>query len=473
MHLNSRQQFPDPSVLDVVGTLTLGELAGLLRTLRRRHARQRRDSELSYRELAARTGWSHTAIAEYFTGKTLPPIDRFDILIGLLGATRGEQGALATARDRVAEHHRRTPRRTGGRARTSAVRQLPAEVAGFSGRAEHLALLDAFLADPRAAITAVSGRSGVGKTALAVHWAHRVANRFPDGQLYMNLRGLDPTGSGDAILQFLDALGVPPRWIPPDLDAAADLYRREIAGRRMLILLDDAHDLAQVRSLLPTTPGCPVLLTSRNPLSGLASAHGVHPIALDVFTEHEAREFLIGRLCADRMQAEPDAVAEIITRCARLPLALALAASLAVTHPGLPLSVVARQVRETAEDPAGDVRAVFSTSYRTLTPRAARLFRLLGLHPGPDIAVPAAASLAAVPEVAVQSLLDELTQSGLLATPAPGRYACHDLLRVYARNLTEALDCEEQRQAATRRVLDYYVHTAHAAERAHLFTSCD
>jgi transcriptional regulator with XRE-family HTH domain len=375
MHLNSRERFPDPSVLDVAGTLTLGELAGLLRTLRRRHARQRRDSELSYRELAARTGWSHTAIAEYFTGKTLPPIDRFDILIGLLGATPGEQGALATARDRVAEHHRRIPRRTGGRTRKSAVRQLPADVAGFSGRAEHLALLDAFLAEtPAAAIAAVSGMSGVGKTALAVHWAHRVADRFPDGQLYVNLRGLDPTGSpmspGDAILQLLDALSVPPRWIQPDLDAKADLYRREIAGRRMLILLDDAHDLAQVRSLLPTTPGCLVLLTSRNPLSGLAAAHSVHPIALDVFTEREAREFLIGRLGAGRVRAEPDAVAEIIIRCARLPFALAIAASLAVTHPGLPLYVVAEQVRETglgtsasAEDPAGDVRAVFSTSY--------------------------------------------------------------------------------------------------------------
>jgi hypothetical protein len=211
-------------------------------------------------------------------------------------------------------------------------RQLPAAVAHFAGRVGELATLSGLLrgrADTggTVVISAVSGTAGVGKTALAVYWAHQVAARFPDGQLYVNLRGFDPTGAvmepAEAVRRFLDALGVPPERIPADLDAQAALYRSQLAGRRMLVVLDNARDTAQVRRLLPGAPTCLVLVTSRNQLSGLVAADGAHPITLDLLTPGEARELLARRLGADRVGAEPEAVEEIITYCVRLPLALA------------------------------------------------------------------------------------------------------------------------------------------------------
>ncbi|HEV8561123.1 MAG TPA: tetratricopeptide repeat protein [Actinophytocola sp.] len=450
---------------------TLGELAGLLRALRRRHARQRRDSELSYREIAARTGWSHTAIAEYFTGKTLPPVDRFDALIGLLGATAAEQGSLATARDRVAERHRRTGGRHAGKA---TVHQLPADIAGFCGRAEHLAQLDVLLAEaPAVAIAAVSGTAGVGKTALAVHWAHRVADRFPDGQLYVNLRGFDPTGSAvrtsDAIRRFLDGLDVPPQRIPLDPDAQAALYRSRLAGRRMLIVLDNARDVDQVRPLLPGDPGNAVVVTSRDQLSGLVAAEGAHPVVLAPLPAADARQLLAHRLGADRVTAEPEAVDEIISRCARLPVALAVAAARAAAHPGFPLAALAGELRDagaildvlSSGDPTTDIRAVFSCSYRTLGDPPARLFRLLAVHPGPHLDIAAAASLAGRRAAQVRPLLAGLARAHLIIEPVPGRFAFHDLLRAFATELTHATE----RHAATRRMLDHYLLTAHAADR--------
>lgn len=451
-----RQQSPDLSGL--AGVRTLDELAAALRALRRRHARRRRDSELTYREIAARTGWSHTTIGEYLTGKTLAPIDRFDALVVVLGATPAEQGALATARDRVAEQRSARPPGRG------AVRQLPADVAGFVGRVEHLATLDT----TGAAVTAICGTAGVGKTALAVHWAHRVADRFPDGQLYLNLRGFDPGGvpvsAAEAIRGLLATLGVPPSRLPSDVDGQAAVYRDAVAGRRLLILLDDARDPAQVRPLLPGTAGCLVLVTSRSTLSGLVAADGVRSVVLDVFGDREARELLIRRLGPDRVAAEPDAVDDVVARCAGLPLALAIVAARAATRPRLPLRAVAAQLGDTGlaalatgDDPGTDLRSVFASSYGALSGPAARLFRLLGPHLGPEIGADAAASLAGG---AVKPLLDELTSACLLDERAPGRYTCHDLLRTYASDLATP---DEQR-AATHRLLDHYLHRAHAAD---------
>ena len=362
--------------------------------------------------------------------------------------------------------------------------QLPAAVRYFAGREAELTVLSGLLEESRAGaghpvvISAIGGAAGVGKTALAVYWAHRVADRFPDGQLYVNLRGFDPTGSvmapAEAVRRFLDALGVPAERIPADPDAQAALYRSELVGRRILIVLDNARDTTQVRPLLPGAPTCLVVVTSRNELSGLVAAHGAHPINVDLLSVAEARELLARRVGGNRVAAEPNAVEETITRCARLPLALAVVAARVATHPHLPLAALVGELRDArdrldvlvGDDPYTDVRAVFSWSYRALTRDAARLFRLLGLHPGPDLSLPAAASLAALAQPRARVLLAELTRANLLVEHIPDRYVFHDLLRTYATDLTHTVDSDDQRRAATLRILDHYLHTAHTAHTA-------
>jgi DNA-binding SARP family transcriptional activator/tetratricopeptide (TPR) repeat protein len=353
--------------------------------------------------------------------------------------------------------------------------QLPAAVPAFAGRAAELAALDEVLG--QGGIVAVSGSAGVGKTTLAVHWAHRVAGRFPDGQLYVNLRGFGPEGTvpdpAEAVRGFLDAFGVPGPRIPAGLDAQTALYRSLLAGKRVLVLLDNARDVAQVRPLLPGAPGCLVLVTSRNQLTPLVAAEGARPLGLDLLSPAEAGDLLARRLGAARVAAEPAAVEEIVARCARLPLALGIAAAQAAIRPGFPLAALAAQLRDAAGgldafdggDPGSDVRVVLSWSYRALTAPAARLFRLLGVHPGPDVAVPAAASLAGVSRREVRVLLAELTQANLLTEPRPGRYAAHDLLRAYAAELVATEDPEAERRAARYRLFDHYLHTAQKVVR--------
>jgi tetratricopeptide (TPR) repeat protein/transcriptional regulator with XRE-family HTH domain len=360
--------------------------------------------------------------------------------------------------------------------------QLPLDVRGFVGRRAELQRLDAILdtvgRGNSMAVAAVSGTAGVGKTALAVHWSHRVQDRFDDGQLYVNLRGFDPVGPvvapQDAIRRFLDALRIPPHAIPTDLDAQAALYRTLVADKRMLIVLDNARDPDQVRPLLPGAPGCLVLITSRSRLAGLVATEGVHPVPLGQLAVDEARSMLTQRLGDAKVAAEPAEVDQIITRCARLPLALAIVAANAATQPELPLAVLADQLRQsqhrmdalsTHDNPSTDVRAVFTWSVQALSPAAARLFRLLGLHPGPDTSAPAAASLAAGAVTEVLPLLRELAGAHLVHEHRPGRYTFHDLLRAYAAELTRATDTEALRTAATRRLLDHYLHTAYAANR--------
>ncbi|MGN9908290.1 BTAD domain-containing putative transcriptional regulator [Phytohabitans sp. LJ34] len=356
-------------------------------------------------------------------------------------------------------------------------RQMPPGVADFAGRSEALDRLDALLPDtgtpePAAVvISAVIGTAGVGKTALALHWAHRVANRFPDGQLYVNLRGFDHSGrfmdAGEAVRGFLHALGVPPQRIPPGLEAQAAMFRSLVAGKRILILLDNARDAEQVRPLLPGAPGSLVVVTSRSQLSGLVAAKAAVPVTIDLLTYTEARQLLSTRLGAGRVAAEPEAVDDIVNRCAQLPLALAIVAARAATYPEFPLSALAAELREPAGrlDALANVREVFSWSYRTLSPQAARLFRLLGLHPGPDTSAAGAASLAALPPRLTRGLLAELTGAHLLFEHHPGRYTFHDLLRAYAADLAAETDPEAERQAAVLRVLDHYLHTAYTAAR--------
>ncbi|HET7015418.1 MAG TPA: BTAD domain-containing putative transcriptional regulator [Streptosporangiaceae bacterium] len=362
--------------------------------------------------------------------------------------------------------------------------QLPPAVPGFVGRAGELGRLDLALAQARpgnsagsaaVVISAVSGTAGVGKTALALQWAHQVAERFPDGQLYVNLRGFSPGGQpaepGEAISGFLDGLGAPRAGLPDSVPAQAALYRSLLAGKRVLILLDNAKDAEQVRPLLPGSPGCLVIVTSRNDLASLAAVEGACPVSLDLLTPAEATDLLTRRLGEARVAAEPEAVEQIIDRCARLPLALAIAAARAAVRPTFPLAAIAAELGEAtaALDPfsdtdlATDVRAVFSWSCRALSDDAARLFRLLGLHPGPDISVNVAASLAGLSSGRAHGLLAELAHANLLLEYAPARYSLHDLLRAYATELADRHDSEQQRQAAMGRMLDHYLHTAHAA----------
>jgi DNA-binding SARP family transcriptional activator len=357
--------------------------------------------------------------------------------------------------------------------------QLPGAIRHFTGRSAELATLTALAREATAAsgpviISAIGGMAGIGKTALAVHWAHQVATKFPDGQLYVNLRGFDPCGPpvtpAQAIRGFLGALAVSAQRVPPDLDQQAALYRSLLARRRMLVLLDNARDAAQVRMLLPGSPGCLVIVTSRNSLASLVAAEGAHPLTLDLLSADEAREMLARRLGTQRAGYDPRAADELIRLCARLPLALSIAAARAATRPGFPLTALVSELRlsggldvlDTGE-PDTTLRVVFSWSYQNLSAATARVFRLLGLHPGPDISVPAAASLAGVPEDQARRALDELASAHLITEQVPGRFACHDLLRAYAAEQAGLLDKDADRRMAIHRMLDHYLHTATTA----------
>jgi len=321
-------------------------------------------------------------------------------------------------------------------------------------------------------IALVTGMAGVGKTALAVHWAHLVASLFPDGQLYVNLRGFDPGGAlaapTEAIRGFLDALGVEPERIPASLDAQAALYRSLMADKKILVLLDNARDEHQVRPLIPASSASLVLVTSRHQLIGLAAAHGARLLSLDVLSAAEACQTLTTRIGAARVAAEPDAVTEIADLCGFLPLALAVAAARAAARSRLPLALLAAELRDAtgrldaldAGDTTASVRAVFSWSYQQLSPGPARMFRLLGVHPGPDITIPAAASLSSGDDAQARHELTELTRVHLIAEHVPGRYALHDLVRAYAASQARAFDSDASRHEAIGRVLDHYLHTA-------------
>jgi transcriptional regulator with XRE-family HTH domain/tetratricopeptide (TPR) repeat protein len=452
---------------------------------------QRVASGLTQEDLAERSGVSVRAIADLERGRTRRPYpSSVRALVRALGLP-DTAGADLIARYRAvsdaagrAEHDGDAALETGRSAGVTVPRQLPTRVPHFAGRAGELALLDGVLdeaAADRAAgatgvvISAIGGTAGVGKTALALHWAHRVAHRFPDGQLYANLRGFDagdgrPADPCDVLRGFLDALGVHPERLPADVEGLAARYRSVVAGRRMLVLLDNAADVGQVRPLLPASPESLVIVTSRRELAALAAHEGARLLQLDVLSELEANELLVARLGKERAAQEPWAVTELAALCARLPLALSVVVARAAAAPRAPLSSLAAELTELGGrldaldvgDPAASVRTVLSLSYRYLREPSARLFRLLGLHPGPDISAAAAASLAGVPLPQARAALRDLLRASLLMEVAPGRYAFHDLLRAYA--------AEQPTPAAgvaktTRRMLDHYLHTAHRAHR--------
>lgn len=357
-------------------------------------------------------------------------------------------------------------------------RQLPPEAAGFVGRAGDLATLDALLDEPatagqsqRVVTAAVDGPAGIGKTTLVVHWAHRVSRRFVGGQLYVNLHGygtekpLDPT---DALDFMLRSLGVPAARIPSDVDARSALLRSELAGRRTLIILDNARDSEQVRPLLPGS-GSLALITGRRQLRSLVVREGARRITLGLLDDAEATGLLGWVVGPERVGADPAPVAAIVELCARLPLALRVVAEYAARRPAEPLADIADDLRQqrsrldalsTDDGVSTDLRAVFSWSYNALQPDTARMFRYLGLLPGADICPMAAAALAGLPVHRATRLLDQLTAVHLVANPALGRYEFHDLIGEYARERAETEETEADRYAAADRLLHWYLHTA-------------
>jgi DNA-binding SARP family transcriptional activator len=332
-------------------------------------------------------------------------------------------------------------------------RQLPGAVRHFTGRADELRALTAVIEGggieggdrpPGAAvITVLSGMGGVGKTALAVHWAHQVGSAFPHGQLYVDLRGFSPdavpVAPAEAVGGFLEALGVPSSQIPVTAEVRYALYRSLIADKRMLVVLDNARDAAQVRPLLPGTASCVALVTSRRRLTSLAAAEGAHLLELDVLDPAVARDLVIRQLGVPLSRVEVDAVDELVRHCCGLPLALSVAAARAAGRPDRLVRLVEDLRRErgrlavlTAGDLATDVRKVFSWSFRELDDPSAWMFRVLGLHPGHEITVPAAASVAGCSPGDARRALEDLTEAHLLTAPSQGGYAMHGLLKSYA-----------------------------------------
>jgi DNA-binding SARP family transcriptional activator/tetratricopeptide (TPR) repeat protein len=365
--------------------------------------------------------------------------------------------------------------------------QLPGDVDAFTGRVGELAALDKFAAmmsspggagqpgaGPAPIVICVSGTAGAGKTALAVHWARRVRVAFPDGQLYVNLRGYDPgqpVPAADALAGFLRALGVPGQDIPRDADERAAAYRTVLDGRRILVVLDNASAVEQVRPLLPGSPSSLVLVTSRDSLAGLVARHGARRLDLDRLPQQDAVA-LLRALIGDRAEIQPEATATLASRCARLPLALRVAAELAAASPAMTIAGLAGELADEQRrldlldaggDPGSAIRGVFSWSYGHLPDEEARAFRLLGLSPGPDIDARAAGALTGASPARASRTLELLARTHLIHRSRPGRYGLHDLLRAYAAGLATAGDAEGERQAALTRLFDYYLAAAATA----------
>lgn len=402
--------------------------------------------------------------------------------------------------------------RQAGSASSLVPRQLPADAGFFAGRRAELKALDELLdsADPgdgpgTVVVTAVGGLAGVGKTALAVHWARKVADRFPDGQLYVNLHGFDPRESPvlpeEAMSWFLSALGVPAGQIPADGQARAGLYRTVLAGRRVLTVIDNARDAAQARPLLAGGPGCLAVVTSRSAMAGLAAADGARLVQLGPLKTDDSARLLAARLGPDLIAAEADAVGGLVKLCDGLPLALAIVAARAAARPGVALAALTAELERAAAaearvadpeagatsapgagsrgsdvsgrlelletgDEATSLRAVFSWSLRHLTASASEMFALLGVHCGPDITAAAAASLAGQPPARARALITELVNASLITEHHPGRYVMHDLVRGYAAGLAREIMTEGDIRAATGRSLDHYLHSAAASVAA-------
>jgi tetratricopeptide (TPR) repeat protein/transcriptional regulator with XRE-family HTH domain len=422
---------------------------------------------LTQEQLAGLSGLSVRAISDIERGTTARP--RRSSIALLEAALRQFGGNGAAPPDEVLSADGRLP----------VLQQLPPAVPGFTGRADELDALTQLLGPAgtpsgTVVISAIAGAAGVGKTALALHWAHQVAERYPDGQLYVNLRGYDadrPVPAASALAWFLRALGVAGPDIPPEQDERAALYRSLLAGRRMLVVLDNAGSPEHVRPLLPGTVTCGVLVTSRASLAGLVARDGAARLDLDLLPAADAVD-LLRTLIGERADADPDAAGALAAQCSRLPLALRVAAEFVTARPDMSLASLVGELTDQQRrldlldadgDPRAGVRAVFSWSYRNLTAVPARMFRLLGLHPGSDLDPHAAAALCGIALQEAAEVLGLLARTHLIQRAGPDRYDLHDLLRAYARELATTGDTEEDRSAALTRLLDHYLHAAATA----------
>lgn len=362
-------------------------------------------------------------------------------------------------------------------------RQLPASAAHYTGRLADIAKLNTLLVEPgrsgpgETTMFVIVGAAGVGKTALAVHWAHAVRSQFTDGDIYIDLHGYDPvapTPLEQILERVLRALGVTTRNMPGDLEGQTALYRSLLADRRVLIVLDNAATPEQVRPLLPGSTTCRVLVTSRHRMSGLVAREGAARLTLDPLHPTEAFSLLERIVGEDRVEGEGAAAAELTRACAYLPLALRIAAERVAVHPRLTLAELAHQLSgerdrldllAADDDESTAVRVVFSWSYRALPPAGSHVFRLLGLHSGPDISIPAAAALTNLTIEQTQRHLDALASVHLVEEVGHDRYRLHDLLRLYAAERAGEDEAEADRRDAKLRLLTWYLHSADAADR--------
>lgn len=456
-----------------------GELAAELRRLLS-VAERASGTPIKVHTLAKKLHLSPSSLYAYLEGRTLPSRVVLDNLLHELGVSGPELGRIADLRD-TAEDLRRA-RRKRPAAGTAGVPppgpvvspcQLPPDVRGFIGRKEQLAALDELLAEgertPAPAVAVVCGTAGVGKTALVAHWAHRVRQEFPDGLLYVDLRGFDPEQPlepGDVLGSFLRSLGVAGDSIPQELAERAALFRARLDGRRILLFLDNASSEEQVRYLLPNSARCFVVVTSRNTLPGLVARHGAHRVDVESLPVDDAIALLRILIDARRVDADEEGAAALVERCARLPLAIRIGADLAATRRRSALTELAAELERYHLDlfsAGGDertaVRTVFSWSYLHLRADRARAFRLLGLHPGHDLDTHAGAALLGADLYEAQLRIDDLVRANLLEEAGHRRYRMHDLLRAYAREQVSADESDE----AVQRLFDYYIGTAAAA----------
>ncbi|MFI7704056.1 helix-turn-helix domain-containing protein [Nonomuraea sp. NPDC049480] len=411
-------------------------------------------SGLGLVQLAAHTHCSKSSLERYFNGKLLPPRQAVE---AISKACNGDTAHLVALWELAVANPPAWQRPA----------QLPHDVAGFTGRSSELDRLTALVpnAGNAIAIAVIDGIAGVGKSALAVHFAHRVADRFPDGQLHVDLRGFDaeqmPMPPAEALARFLRALAPDLRHLPTEVGELAALFRSLIGDRRMLILLDNAATTDQVRALLPGNAGCLVLVTSRHRLGGLVARDGAHHIALSTLTAAESADLLAAAAGVERIAAEPQAIAGMTRLCGYLPLALRIVAEHLIVHPSLTMTDLigdlASEHRRLDTLATGDdstaVRTVFSGSYRALPASAARAFRLLGLHDSPDINASAAVALTGDTPVRTREVLEALATAHLIEHQGPDRYRLHDLLHAYAAERAAAEETAQSLADARRRLL--------------------
>jgi transcriptional regulator with XRE-family HTH domain len=420
--------------------------------------RRRVDQGITQEALADRCGIAVRTLRYLEAGRTAAP--RWDT-----------RRAIVTALNQLGND---VPDRPSGPAAVPA--QLPPDLAAFVGRSARIEAMDRMGTASATAMVSclIVGAPGVGKSALAVHWAHRARAGFPGGQLYADLRGFGPaapTGAPEVLRGFLEALGVPAERIPAGVDEQIAAYRTVLAGRRVLVVLDNARSAEQVRSLLPGTVGSMAVVTSRNQLLGLVAAQAAHPLTINAGTGEEGREILTARLGADRVRAEPAAAAEIVRVCAGLPLALAVVGARAAMNPDFSLGSLARELTDAESrltavdggDPAGDVRSAMSWSYAALSGRAATMFRALGQHPLPEVSIGPAAGMLGCSRPDARAALTELVHAHLLTEHRPGRFVMQGLLHAYAGELSQEVDDERLRRATRGRLYDFYAYSANHA----------